>query len=84
MISSSIISNNTATSDEGGGVECYGDATIIGSTIEGNTSAYEGGGIAGGGMLSVLSSTITNNMAAQRRRDQFLEYRHIDQLGGFS
>ncbi len=67
-VSGSTISGNSnqSSQSEGGGLSIgYGTATIVNSTISGNTSAMEGGGIFASGIVNVelTSVTITGNSA---------------------
>jgi CSLREA domain-containing protein len=64
----SVVRDNTATDDAGGGVWNGGTMTISGSTISGNaaTSASvhtTGGGIINGGTLTLTDSTVSGNGA---------------------
>ena len=64
-VSNCIVSGNCATNyDEGGGIyNYYGNLTVVGSTMSGN-SAWWGGGIYNYyGNLTVVDSTLTGNSA---------------------
>jgi hypothetical protein len=59
MISSSIISGNTAV-DSGGGIENAGTMTVTDCTFLDNT-AYGGGGLSNDGVATIISSLIHEN-----------------------
>ena len=59
----SILSGNTAV--RGGGIENLGLATVIGSTLSGNSASYSGGGFENNGTLTVSDSTLSGNSAVQ-------------------
>ena len=63
-VTRSTVSGNVA-GDVAGGLRTLGNATIVNSTISGNTStAWHGGGLfATDGTVSILNSTIVNNSA---------------------
>jgi len=63
-ITNSVVSGNVS-GDLGGGLRTRGDATIIGSTISGNTSTtWHGGGIfATDGTVTIENSSIIDNVA---------------------
>jgi CSLREA domain-containing protein len=63
VIDSSTISGNTAVNDDGGGVLSNGPATIINSTISGNTAGDEAGGFMLFGEGTIDFSTIASNTA---------------------
>jgi hypothetical protein len=67
LSNSAVVNNNTAANHEGGGifVEGLSSATIINSTISGN-SADSGGGIdLAGGQVAILNSTVARNSATR-------------------
>ncbi len=70
-VTNSIISNNTSSSERGGGIykQFGGALTITNTTIIGNMSADEGGGIyvLGTASFSIIGSTISNNIANPNR-----------------
>ena len=45
----------------GGGIDNYGDLTVVNSTFNGNYSAYNGGAISNGGTMTLTSSTVSAN-----------------------
>ena len=59
--------NNTAESEEGGGIKNYGQATITNCTISNNTASKQGGGIfndndgSSAGTLTLVGGMIRNN-----------------------
>ena len=64
----SVVRDNTATLDAGGGVWNSGTMTIVNSTISGNRATAAsvftfGGGIVNGGTLAVTNSTVSGNTA---------------------
>jgi hypothetical protein len=61
-LASSIISDNAAA--YGGGINNWGNLTIINSTISGNTASDNGGGIYNLGRFKLANSTISGNQAA--------------------
>jgi predicted outer membrane repeat protein len=60
-ITGSTISTNAAQLG-GGGISGFGELTVTGATIEGNTAGGSGGGILGGN-VTVLTSAVTGNSA---------------------
>ncbi|MFN6472326.1 MAG: beta strand repeat-containing protein [Nostoc sp. SerVER01] len=68
VLTDSTVSNNNANGGFGGagiGNLGGGTATVINSTISGNTSTVFGGGIASQGTLNVTNSTISGNSSGQ-------------------
>jgi uncharacterized repeat protein (TIGR01451 family) len=62
--SGTVISGNTATTGNGGGVEGFSQLTInAGTVITGNAAGLAGGGVSVGSGGSITKSTITNNTA---------------------
>jgi len=63
----SFVENNACTGQSGaGGIENYGDVSIVNSVIAGNSAEVAngmGGGIKAGGTTSIVNSTIVNNQA---------------------
>ena len=62
------ISENKASTEEGGGIKNYGDTTLVNCTIEQNEAAEQGGGIyndkddGSAGKLTLNGCTIKNNI----------------------
>jgi TIR domain len=61
-LASSIISDDAA--DYGGGINNWGNLTIINSTISGNRASNSGGGIYNLGIFKLANSTISGNQAS--------------------
>ena len=59
-----LVTGNTATSGDGGGVEAE-NLILIDSVIEGNTASGHGGGVSASGYLTMSGSVISGNVAGQ-------------------
>jgi hypothetical protein len=66
LTNSTVSGNRVATNREGGGVQNYaGTATIVQSTVSGNTAFLGGGIYIFQGSVTVIQSAIANNTAAE-------------------
>src|SRR5690625_685610 len=61
LVSNSIISENKAASDDGGGISLTGDLTVENTVISSNAASGRGGGIFVAGSASISDSYISNN-----------------------
>jgi hypothetical protein len=64
----STVSDNTSTNQlggQGGGLFNLGTASLIDTTVSGNSAPLQGSGIENRGQLRVINSRITNNTTAQ-------------------
>jgi hypothetical protein len=63
QVFSTFLSKNTTTGVGGGAIINFGDLTVSGSTLDGNTAPINGGGVntQPGGTTRISSSTVTHN-----------------------
>ncbi|CAK8720013.1 Polymorphic outer membrane protein repeat-containing protein [Candidatus Electrothrix gigas] len=63
-LTESVVKENKADQNGGGGIYNNGTLVMISSTVSGNTADYTGGGIYNNGTLVMISSTVSGNSAS--------------------